>query len=329
MVTARRITTALLALGAMLAGLGVVVVVPASSGLLTAAEAGALFQTRSYYIASPGPESIRYLGCTNGDTQGRNTLFFGAPVAVGGTFGATLWGGADRTTEQIGDLVRDYVRGYVWCRRSSSFQLMVGMGTSTSAIDAKADDWLSGHGGRWAAVVADVNAWAERYYPGVARVYAAWDAEPSWSTPQKADSWMRGYDGFPGRRALHANFSADGCPRDGSSNGGCNNGWNQFWVWNLAWRYDPSLPFPQIYATSGVNGRQWQQIDLYGAIHHGDGMHFWGALSQQGACRQVGGCHRTDSSPQQAHDFLLWHLNTDHRTRQPVIETASDMHWHR
>jgi hypothetical protein len=89
------------------------------------------------------------------------------------------------------------------------------------------------------------------------------------------------------------------------------------------------LPIPQIYATSGVNARQWQQLDLYGAIHHGDGMYFYGAMSQHAACFQMGGCNRTNNTPQQAHDQLLWHLNTDGRTRQDVIETVTDIRWHR
>jgi hypothetical protein len=291
--------------------------------------ASPLYRTRSYYIANPGLDSIRNLGCQNGDTAGRATLFFGAPTVVRGAYGTTLWGGADRTVTEIGELVQDYVRGYVWCRRSPALQLFVGMGTSTSAIDTHPSDWVWGHGRTWAATVRAVADWAAAYYPGAVRIYGAWDAEPSWSTYERADRWMQGYDSEPGRRALHANFSADGCPRDSTANGPCNNGWRQESVWQLAWRYDPSLPMPQIYATSGVNARQWQQIDLYGTIAHGDGMVFWGTLSQHAACGQVGGCRGTDNTPQQAHDHLLWQLNTHPATAQPTIETATDMHWHR
>jgi hypothetical protein len=324
MASSARLTAALVALALVLG-----VVAPSLPGSVAPAAASPLFETRSYYIANAGNDAMRMLGCHNGDTQGRSSLFFGAPVDTRGAFGATLWGGADLAVEEIGELLKEYVRGYVWCRRSGNFQLMVGMGTSNSAVQNKPDGWLHGHGQRWAAVVANINFWAEHFYPGIARVYGAWDVEPSWSSPGKADSWMLGYNSHPPRRSLHANWSADGCPRDSSANGACNNGWNQEWMWRLSWRYDPSLPYPQIYATSGVNARQWQQIDLYGAIHHGDGMVFWGALAQHAACVQMGGCHRTDNTPRRAHDHLLWHLNTHPATSQGVIENMSNMHWHR
>jgi hypothetical protein len=285
--------------------------------------------TRSYYMGNGSGEPARNLGCLNGDKQGRMTLFFGAPTTVSGTYGATLWGAPNRTTGQIAATVREFARGYVFCRQSSSYRLLIGVGTSNSSIDSKSDQWVYGHGRAWATMVRDLSAWASQTYPGHVRIYGAWDAEPSWSTYERADRWMQGYDSEPGRRALHANFSADGCPRDSTANGPCNNGWRQENVWQLAWRYDPSLPMPQIYATSGVNARQWQQIDLYGTIAHGDGMVFWGTLSQHAACGQVGGCQGTDNTPQQAHDHLLWQLNTHPATAQPTIETATDMHWHR
>ncbi|HEY8546223.1 MAG TPA: hypothetical protein VIL36_14285, partial [Acidimicrobiales bacterium] len=284
--------------------------------------------TRSYYMGNASPDAATRLGCANADTQGRLTLFFGAPIVTQGAFGATLWGGADRTAAQAADLVRDFVRGYAWCRRSPTQQVLVGMGTSNSTIDRRNDLWVYGHGVAWATAVRDAAAWAEAHYPGVARIYGAWDAEPSWSAPQKAEQWLRGYDSVPGRRALHANFSADGCPRDTAHNGGCNNGWNQETLWRLAWRYEPSLPIPQIYATSGVNAAQWQKIDEYGARAHGDGMTFFGAMAQHGACAQVGGCRLIDNPPQVARDQLLFVLNSHPLTQQPTLENATDMHWH-
>jgi hypothetical protein len=285
--------------------------------------------TRSYYIGNASPDAAAKLGCDNADTQGRLTLFFGAPIETQGAFGTTLWGGADRTARQSADLVRDFIRGYAWCRRSPGQQVLVGMGTSNSTIDRRNDVWAYGHGAEWATAVRDAADWADAHFPGVARVYGAWDAEPSWSAPHRAEQWMRGYDSVPGRRALHANFSADGCPRDSAVNGGCNNGWNQEIVWRLAWRYDPSLPIPQIYATSGVNARQWQKIDEYGARAHGDGMTFSSAMAQHGACAQVGGCRLIDLTPQAARDHLLNALNSSPLTQQATLENATDMHWHR
>lgn len=300
----------------------------AAPGTATAA-AGPRWSNRSYYVGNPSAEAMRNLGCGQGDVQGRMSLFFGAPVVTGSGVGATLWGGADRSTPEIAELMKEFVRGYVVCRRSPSHQLLVGMGTSTSAIGNKADAWLTLHGRHWADHVGAVDVWAQQHHPGVVGVYGAWDPEPSWSSPHKAETWMRGYASAPAARGLHVHASADGCPRDTSDNGACSNGWRQHDLWRLAWQYDPALPLPQIYAISGVNARQWQRIDEYGARHHGDGLVFYGVMSQQGACLQVGGCRGTDNSPAQAHDHLLLHLNAHPATAQPEIETATDVQWHR
>lgn len=285
--------------------------------------------TRSYYMANADRNVAAKLGCFNASNAGRMTLFFGAPVPVGAGFGATMWGAADQDVNQIGELAKDFIRGYVWCRSAPANQLLVGIGTSNSTVDRRDDGWVSGHGRAWATMVRDVAAWAATYHPGTTQVYGAWDAEPSWSTTGKAESWMQGYNGVAGRRPMFSNFSADGCPRDSATGGACNNGWSQYHVWRLAWQYDPALPIPQIYAPSGVNARQWQKIDEYGARVHHDGMAFSGAMSQWGACQQVGGCRGVDNTPQAARDILHFALNAHPLTQQPTLETATDMYWHR
>jgi hypothetical protein len=313
-------------LGLLLVALSVV------GGCLTSFTSGASAQsphawTRSHYVGNSSGSAMGRLGCYNSDVSGRATLFFGAPTAVGGAHGATLWGGADRTVGQIGELVKDFIRGFAWCRRGGQ-QVLVGMGTSNSAFDRRADDWLVGHGRAWAEVVRSVDDWVTQTYPGLARVYGAWDAEPSWSTYDKAEMWMQGYNGVPGRRPVHTHFSADGCPRNSSDGGACNNGWNQHHLWRLSWEYDVSLPMPQIYATSGVNARQWQKIAEYGARHRGNGIVFGGAMTQWGACSQVGGCHLTNNMPHEAHNQLLWHLNSSPLTVHHFLETSTALHWH-
>jgi hypothetical protein len=176
-----------------------------------------------------------------------------------------------------------------------------------------------------------VATWADRYYPGIARVDGGWDAEPSWSTARNAELWMQGYNAVPGRRPLHDNFSADGCPRDTAIGGRCNNGWTQYHLWRLAWEYDPALPMPQIYATSGVNARQWQKISEYGARVHNDPMVFSGAMSQYAACKQAGanGCRKVDNTPQAARTLFLRFLALHPLTRQRSVETVTDMAWFR
>jgi hypothetical protein len=285
--------------------------------------------TRSYYIASSSAAKMVNLGCANGDKQGRLTLFFGAPTPVGSSYGTTLWGAPNLSAAQVGNLTKEFIRGYAFCRRSTSYRLLIGVGTSNSTINTRSAAWVRGHGKTWATMVNQLAAFANRYYPGYVQVYGAWDAEPSWSTFTMAESWMQGYDNlYPARRALHANFSADGCPTQSATNGPCNNGWNQDRVWHLAWAHRPSLPFPQIYATSGVNARQWQLIDEWATHNRRDGMLFHGVMTQSGACAQVGGCAGTNNAPHRAYDFMIWYLASHVHTRQSSPISMTDIRWH-
>jgi hypothetical protein len=286
-----------------------------SLGLATACHVPPSRQTRSFYMAKATTPDATALGCYQGDKNGRMTLFFGAPTTVNGTYGATLWSAPNRDVNQIAQTIRDFISGYAYCRSDPSFRLLIGVGTSNSAIDGKDDAWLAGHGAAWAAMVRDLNTWAATYYPAYAQVYAAWDFEPSWSTFAKAEQWM------------HGNASADGCPISYIANGPCDNGWNMGAVWHLAWQHDPSLPFPQIYATSGANARQWANIDLWATTIPLDGMFFYGTTTQQGACAQSGGCAGTDLAPHDAHDLLALWLASDPRTNQAEIPEMTDLSW--
>jgi hypothetical protein len=284
-------------------------------------------ETRSYYMGRTALDDAAALGCFNGDKNGRMTLFFGAPTAVRGTYGATLWGAPDLTIAEIGERVKNVVRGYAYCRGNSSHRLLIGMGTSNSAIDGRSDAWVRAHGAAWSTYVEALSAWATRYFPGHVRIHGAWDFEPSWSTFAKAEQWMHGYDGNAGRRLMYANASADGCPTSTATNGPCNNGWNQHRVWHLAWEHTPSMPMPQIYTNSGNQAHQWQLIDLWATSAAGEGMYFHGSMTQYGACRQVGGCNGTNNRPHTGNDQLMWWLNSNSRTAQADVPTMTDMNW--
>ena len=285
--------------------------------------------TRSYYVANASGTAARNLGCQNGDKQGRTTLFFGAPSSMGFSYGATLWGAPNQSTAQIGNLVREFVRGYASCKRSPSYRLLIGVGTSNSTIDGRPNSWLRGHGRAWALMARNLNQWAQQYYPAHVRINGAWDAEPGWSSFAKAEVWMHGYDDTPRAPVLLANNSADGCPQRSAGNGACNNGWNQYRVWHLAWEHDPALPIPQIYATSGANARQWAMIDAYGHTHHRDGITFYGVMSQRSACGQTSSsCSGTDATPNQSYDMLLRELWVREHTRQGSMPGMTDVQWH-
>jgi hypothetical protein len=285
------------------------------------------YETNSYYMARTSAADSVSLGCANSDKAGRMTLFFGAPTTLNGIAGATVWGAPDIDVNQIGQRVLDFVGGYAYCRQNPSFRILIGIGTSNSTIDSRTDDWLYQHGQAWATMVRQVAGVVNANWPWAAQIYAAWDAEPSWSQFSKAEAWMHGYDSVPGRLAMYVKGSADGCPTTAATGGPCNNGWNQWAVWHLAWEHDPALPFPQIYATSGVNAHQWQLIDLYATTAIGDGMFFFGTMSQYGACQQNGGCAGTDNTPHAAWDQLTWWLATDARTQQGEIDGLTNTWW--
>lgn len=285
-------------------------------------------ETRSYYMARNSAADAAALGCYNSDKSGRVTLFFGAPTEARGWYGTTAWGAPDMHLWDIEQTVMNVIRGYAYCRGNPNFRLQIGIGTSNAGIDARPARWQARHGQAWATSVRNVAAWANYYYPGVAQVFGAWDFEPSWSTFASANNWMHGYDGRPGRQPVFINASADGCSTTKADNNPCNNGWNQERVWHLAWAHDPSMPIPQIYTTSGTQAAQWKLIDLWATANTGDGMYFFGTLSQHGACLQVGTCRGTDNTPHQAHDQLLWWLQTDRRTTQARLQTMMDMNWY-
>ena len=286
-----------------------------------------IYTTNSYYMARTSPADATALGCYSSGKAGWMTLFFGAPTSVNGVAGATAWGAPDLDVNAIGQSVIDFVKGYAYCRPDSSYRLLIGIGTSNSVADSKADDWLYNHGQAWATMVRNVAGVVNATWPSAAQIFGAYDFEPNWSSPWKANHWMTGYNATPGRPSLFANAAADGCPTQTANNGPCDNGWNQGWVWHLGWEIDAALPFPQIYATSGVNARQWQLIDLWATTAAGDGMFFFGTMSQLGACQQAGGCPGLDNTPHQAWDFLTSWLGSDPRTQQGVIDGMTDIRW--
>jgi hypothetical protein len=303
------------------------VVATLAIGVAGSCHVPASYETNSYYMARNASSDATALGCFNSGKSGRMSLFFGAPTVVSGTYGATAWSRPDMRIADIQNTVKAVIRGYAYCRSNRSFVLQIGVGTSNSAIDGRTTSWLHAHGAAWARGVRDLAAWANTYYPGVAQVFGAWDPEPGYSSFSKADAWINGYDATSGRRAMFVNASADGCSWRRADNSACDNGWNQWAMWHVAWQHDPSLPIPQIYRTDGIQATQWKYIDLWGTLAKGDGMYFYGVLAQSGACSQVGGCAGIDNTPHEAHDQLLWVLNSDSRTAQREIPTMTNLWW--
>ena len=94
-------------------------------------------ETRSYYMARNSASDAAALGCYNGDKSGRMTLFFGAPTAVAGSYGATAWGAPDLRLADIENVVKNVIRGYAYCRTNGGYRLQIGVGTSNSTINSR------------------------------------------------------------------------------------------------------------------------------------------------------------------------------------------------
>jgi hypothetical protein len=289
--------------------------------------------TRSYYMGTADVSQAAQLGCNQQGRSGRMTLFFGAPVRFGTSgalnqqYGATLWGAANQTLNQIEEIVKWFVIGYAQCN-SEADGLSLGIGTSNSGIDG--DAWIREHGKAWSISVSNLHSWALANYPQDVAVYGAYDAEPSWASYSQTYQWMQGYTyDNPGRESLHYHGSADGCPQTTSENGACNNGWTQAGIWHLADEVPVSIAIPQIYATAGGNAAQWTMISRYGyRYHNGDSIGFAGVMTQHGACEQNGCPAGTGNTWDQARDQLLLTTNSSPYTQNTYAGGGmTDIRW--
>jgi len=158
------------------------------------------------------------------------------------------------------------------------------------------------HGEAWARMVNRLNDWsANNGYQDRVDLWGAWDMEPDWSSFDRADSWLHGYDA-DNQHPLFVNASADGCPPAGS----CNNGWSQFRVWHESWDHEPSFPLTQIYYVTLA--QQWQSISEYSYHQQNQIMRFQGAMS-----------HDTINTNKQAHEWLHQELNEHPHTAQDSL----------
>src|SRR5207244_1854684 len=121
-----------------------------------------------------------------------------------------------------------------------------------------------------------------------------------WNTAPVTKAWVNAYDSV-NNQLLYDFGDASGCPPAAT----CDNGWTQDDIWYISWGVVPGRPLPQIYATSGINARQWEQIALYSVTNKSTRMDFQGALTQYQACQQVGGCSGTNNTAEQGWIFLL------------------------
>lgn len=286
--------------------------------------------TTSHYVVlgtDAGQRGHR-TGCRDGRSgaSGPRVLFFGTQEGEDQLRppGTTASSAARRVpTTRAGEFAREWVRGFLACRTGDV------TATVALAVNNKADGGVDARaaGLDWARLVERVGA---AVGPGPVRVAGGLDAEPSWSGPEWARDWLAGYLSGTDRALIAAN-SADGCPTEGSGAAqaaGCNNGWTQADVFHLATGGGPQVAaLPQIYRTDGVQARQWAQISQWGMRNGKGPLRVLGALSQQRACEQKGGCQGIDNSPAEAREQLAEALADVGATAPTAPLTVSDVAW--
>ncbi len=226
----------------------------------------------------------------------------------------------------VEESVKQFARGYYY-GTSSDLQSQMRIAVGTNNYGSKT---TYAHGQAWAQLVKNIGAWLLNNSPGSqTTVRGASDIEMGYSSPTVAYSWVNGYSNIWSSPYFLYNYGdSGGCPQSGTTKtpGKCNNNWTQENVQYVSWGAPPSYPIPEIYATTGANAKQWQQISLYSYLAHGNSIYFFGPLSQSQACAQRGGCSGTNNTPDQAWSQLWNALNGDSRTAQNM-SWSTDIKW--
>lgn len=256
-------------------------------------------------------------------------LDFGQPWQSGATqgtwsFNATY--GRFLSTSTIQEAVKQFAWGYYYGTGSDTqSQMRIAVGTNNYGSNT-----TYAHGQSWAQTINSIGVWLANNSPGSqVTVRGASDIEVGYSSSSTAYSWVNGYaNSWSSPYYLYNYGDASGCPQSGTTGtpGACNNNWNQENVEYVSWGAPPSFPTPEVYATTGANAKQWQQISLYAYLAHGSSMSFSGPLSQSQACAQRGGCAGVNNTPDQAWTQLWNELNSDSRTVQNM-SWSTDIKW--
>jgi hypothetical protein len=289
--------------------------------------------TKSWYVTNYSTAGWYSRGCTLGTAALNNynagitdlqhtlvILDFATQIQSGGTWG-TEWTEGDRVFHpwtQARDVIVEYAHGFYVCTGADT-TATVNIGAGTRNIF-----WTgvsrSTEGLAWAQLVTTFRN-SLGTYGTQADVFGAIDAEPNWSTATDARAWGTAYSNAGGRQPYYDYGAASGCPPAGS----CNNGWAQADEYDLAWGFSAAFAAPEIYATSGTNATQWQQISLWGVTHSRSKIAFTASVTQSNACA-TRSCPGTNNTPLQGWTQLTNALNSDARTSGSVPDTT-DFDW--
>jgi len=288
----------------------------------------------SLYMKTINPLTLYSLGCVHGvrdmNLAGAQdsivVLAFGRPTMSNeGIYGASLFGFGPASTTEIAEAVQQFGAGYVACSlEDTESRLRIGAGTSNYG-DPVAISWWD-HGRKWARMVNDINTWFSNQ--GLrTRVDAvgANDIELAWNNPTVTRAWVDGYD-YANKYPYYDFGAVEGCPTRLAPNWSCSSPWTKNDVWYVSYGAGPAYPLPLIYATTGVNARQWAWMSVYAVEQKGARMEFVGAFTQYQACQQRGGCTGLDNEPDEGWQQLYNELKYDPRTAQ-TLRWSTDIKW--
>ena len=303
--------------------------------------------TTSYYIEKRDRVGIYQLGCKQAETyrdlpgtqDGAVILDFYGPKerVLNGVkeYGLSLSNFGFVPMSEVADYAEQFAAGYYNCLgddKDSHLRVIIGTNNSTGTYVNNAS------GRAFGKMINDVAAWVKNSgYSRNVDVAGGNDMEMGYNTPAATKSWVDGYSSIS-TRYLYNFGDAGGCYASGTTSnpGGCNNGWNQEDIWYISWKSPVAWPFPEIYATSGVNGKQWQQITLYSFYKPNDlRMIIAGSLTQYYACQQTSNkCQPpppapccTDNKPDMGWSQLWTALKSDTRTTQNLRWSSDIVHW--
>jgi len=195
----------------------------------------------------------------------------------------STWGAIDfsNTTLSNGDILaalKGAADGYHNCHVRGGVDILYGNSNyhmSASGMSS-ADAWYAGyHQSERSEDLSDYQA-AKGYDSETSD--AASDMEPSWDGAAITKQLVNGDQGQGW--ALYYDFgSADGCPRSGSVDGPCNNGWHVSDVAYVSF-HGLALPLPEIYYSANAN--QWTVVRKWSNANQG-GYFFAGATASHGA----------------------------------------------
>lgn len=239
---------------------------------------------KSFYMhfTGTGTSSDAYnIGCNQGHTDASDRddslviLDFGGQLSDGS--GSEMINGVIVSNSQIRAIAETVADGYFVCTGADTTTTMyLAIGTNNSLSDVSSSGGTTWYNNVQAVQNYDMSF---GYWPQV-KARGANDIEPGFGSAPAAKDWVNGYKTSVGTGGLtfYDYGSADGCPQTTSSNGACNNGWDQYYVWYDSYGSGVANPTPEIYFSSQAN--QWAMISLYGAQVHNRPLDIAGPLDE-------------------------------------------------